>query len=449
MLRARDTRGGEEAMALNEDEVRGIIEIDQELLKIQDVDLLLERILLEARRLLSAEAGTIYVKDGDHLHFRYTQNDLQERNLPPGTKLPYSSFTVPINEKSISGYVAMTGEILNLADVYNLPAGLPFSYNSAYDEASGYRTASMLTVPLKTTVGGVLGVLQLINAKDALGATIPFDEADEPIVSHFAANATTHLQNAQFLRRMILRMNAVAQLKDSHETGAHVTRVSGYASEIYERWARKKGEDPREIERTKDTLKLAAMLHDVGKVGINDLILKKPARFSEEEREIMQGHTFCGARLFTDDTEYDRMAADIALTHHENWDGTGYPGKVDYRNAFFEIRNIEVEGVVRTGEVWHAPALESDAEGRPRRLRGEEIPFAGRIVAVADVFDALCSRRVYKESWESEEVYSEIRKMSGTKFDPEVVEAFFDILPTIEAIRKRFPDSGGNGEAKK
>ena len=436
-------------MGLSETGVRNIIEIDSELMKIQDVDLLLERILLEARRLLSAEAGTIYVRDGDHLHFRYTQNDLQERRLPPGMKLPYSSFTVPINNKTISGYVAMTAEILNIADVYTLPPGLPFSYNPAYDEASGYRSTSMLTVPLKTNLGGLLGVIQLINAKNAAGETVAFAVEDEPIVAHFAANATTHLQNAYFIRHMILRMNAVAQLKDSHETGAHVTRVSGYASEIYERWARKRGQDIREIERTKDTLKLAAMLHDVGKVGINDLILKKPARFSDEEREIMQGHTFCGARLFTDDSDYDRMAADIALTHHENWDGTGYPGKVDYKNAYFEIKNIEVEGVVRTGEVWHAPPLEQDGEGKPRRLKGEEIPLAGRIVAVADVFDALCSRRVYKESWDSKEVYEEIRKMSGTKFDPEVVDAFFDILPTIEAIQKRFPDAAGHDEGKK
>ncbi len=436
-------------MAMNESGVRNIIEIDSELLKIQDVDLLLERILLEARRLLAAEAGTIYVRDGDHLHFRYTQNELQERKLPPGTKLPYASFTIPIDEKSISGYVAKTGEILNLANVYNLPTGLPFSYNRSYDDVTGYRTESMLTVPLTTPVGGLLGVIQLINAKNEAGETVPFAEEDEPIVAHFAANATTHLQNAYFIRRMILRMNAVAQLKDSHETGAHVTRVSSYASEIYERYARKKGIELREIERTKDTLKLAAMLHDVGKVGINDLILKKPARFSDEEREIMQGHTFCGARLFTDDSEYDKMAADIALTHHENWDGTGYPGKVDYRNAYFEIRNIEVEGVIRTGEIWHAPALEAEADGKPRRLAGEEIPLTGRIVAVADVFDALCSRRVYKEKWDSSDVYSEIRKMSGSKFDPEIVEAFFDILPTIEAIQKRFPDQTGHDEGKK
>ncbi|MEI6873975.1 MAG: HD domain-containing phosphohydrolase [Spirochaetota bacterium] len=428
-------------MTLDETDVRGILKIDSELNKIQDVDLLLERILLEARKMLSAEAGTIYVSDGEHLHFRYAQNALQERNLPPGQKLPYSSFSVPINGNTISGYVAMTGEILNIPDAYKIPPDAPYSYSTSYDKSSGYKTTSMLTVPLKTNVGGLLGVIQVLNAKDKEGNTVPFDKEDEPIISHFAANATSHLLTANFIRRMILRMNNVAQLKDSHETGAHVNRVASYASEIYDRWAQKRGIDESERERTKDTLKLAAMLHDVGKVGINDLILKKPARFSDEEREIMQGHTFCGARLFTDDSEYDSMAADIALTHHENWDGTGYPGKVDFRNAYFDVRQIEVEGVVRTGEVWHAPALESEPDGRARRLKGEEIPLAGRIVAVADVFDALCSRRVYKESWDTADVYAVLRKDSGIKFDPEVIDAFFDIITTIEAIRARFPDT--------
>ncbi len=427
-------------MAFDDDDIRGILQIDSELNQIQDVDILLERILLEARKMLGAEAGTIYKRDGDHLHFSYTQNALKERGLPPGQKLPYSSFTVHIDDKSISGYVAMTGKLLNIPDVYNLPAGMPYSYNTSYDQKSGYKTTSMLTVPLKTNIGGLLGVIQLINAKDQSGEIVAFREEDEPIITHFAANATNQLQMAMFIRGTILMANRVAQLKDSHETGAHVNRVASFAAEIYDRWARKKGISDSERDRTKDTLKLAAMLHDVGKVGINDLILKKPSRFTDEERAIMEGHTFCGARLFTDETDYDRMAAAIALTHHENWDGTGYPGMVDFRNSFYEVRQIQVEGVERTGEVWHAPALESGPDGRARRLKGEEIPLAGRIVAVADVFDALCSRRVYKASWDQAAVYDELKKLAGVKFDPDIIDAFFDIITTIEGIQKQFPD---------
>jgi HD-GYP domain-containing protein (c-di-GMP phosphodiesterase class II) len=167
------------------------------------------------------------------------------------------------------------------------------------------------------------------------------------------------------------------------------------------------------------------MLHDVGKVAISDLILKKPARFTPEEYKIMQAHTCFGAQLFADpQSELDIISAEVALRHHENWDGTGYPGMVD---------------------IWaedpYAAPLECAPEGGPRKLKGEEIPLGGRIVAVADVYDALISKRVYKEPWDSGKVLDEIRAMSGSKFDPEIVTAFFEVLSRIEEIRSRYPDS--------
>ena len=135
----------------------------------------------------------------------------------------------------------------------------------------------------------------------------------------------------------------------------------------------------------------------------------------------MQAHTYFGACLFDDpQSDLDRISAEVALTHHENWDGTGYPGKVN---------------------PWTGLPRETDADGKARRLKGEEIPLAGRIVAIADVFDALVSKRVYKEPWPPEQVYEEIQRLSGTKFDPEVVEAFFQVKPLIEQIRQRHPDA--------
>ncbi len=169
---------------------------------------------------------------------------------------------------------------------------------------------------------------------------------------------------------------------------------------------------------------MAAMLHDVGKVAISDLILKKPTRFTPEEYQIMQAHTCYGAKLFIDQqSELDEVSAQVALTHHENWDGTGYPGRVD----------ITAEDPI------HTP-LERGPDGSARKLKGEEIPLGGRIVAVADVYDALVSKRVYKEAWNPEDVYAEIRAQAGKKFDPEVVKAFFEVLPRIEEIRTRYPD---------
>ncbi|OHD27362.1 MAG: phosphohydrolase [Spirochaetes bacterium GWB1_59_5] len=402
------------------DEAQHIMRIDSELNKIRDYDILLERVLLEARHMVNADAGSIYVKEGNVISIKFAHNDTKQKSLPPGEKQAYPHFSIPVDDKTISGYVAMTGELLNLANVYNLPAKLPFSYNTAYDAKVDYKTTSMLTVPLKTHNNIVLGVIQIINAMGPDGRIEPFTKQDEAIVTHFAANATVALQRAYMTRSMIMRMIRMAELRDPKETGPHVNRVAGYAVELYERWAYRHGLDNAAIEKNKDLLKLAAMLHDVGKVAISDVILKKPAKFTPEEFIIMQTHTCSGARLFDDpQSDFDTIAAEVALTHHENWDGTGYPGWID-----------PVSGIV----------LRKDADGNPVKRRGDEIPLWGRIVAIADVYDALMSRRVYKEAWDETAVLEEIRSLSGAKFDPELIEVFFEVLPRIREIRTRHPD---------
>jgi HD-GYP domain-containing protein (c-di-GMP phosphodiesterase class II) len=162
------------------------------------------------------------------------------------------------------------------------------------------------------------------------------------------------------------------------------------------------------------------MLHDVGKVAISDILLKKPGRFNDEERAEIQTHTIHGARLFkSKQSEFDEIAGEVALTHHENWDGTGYPGHID----------------LDTGN-----ALEKDVSGKPLPKKGEEIPIFGRVVSIADVYDALSEKRVYKEAWTQEEVLAEIKKESGKKFDPEIVDIFFDVYTQIKSISKKYPD---------
>ncbi len=400
-----------------------IIQIDSELNQIQDLDLLLERILLEARKVVHADAGSIYVKEAERLIIKYAQNDTKQKELPPGQKLIYSVFTVPISEKTISGYCALTGTLVNVPDVYAIPEGASYSFNTSFDRISGYKTSSNLTVPLKTSDGRLLGVIQVINARDSGGRSIPFGKEDELLISHFAANATVALQRAYMTRAMILRMIKMSELRDPKETGAHVNRVAGYAVEIYDRWAFRRHLPEAEREKTRDTFKIAAMLHDVGKVAISDLILKKPSRFTDDEYEIMQAHTYFGARLFDDpQSPLDLIAADVALTHHENWDGTGYPGWIN----------------IMTGD-----ALKTGANGKPLGKKAEEIPLGGRIVAVADVFDALSSKRVYKKAWSEQDVYDEIRNSAGKKFDPEIVEIFFEILPNIKQIHALYPEAEG------
>jgi HD-GYP domain-containing protein (c-di-GMP phosphodiesterase class II) len=164
------------------------------------------------------------------------------------------------------------------------------------------------------------------------------------------------------------------------------------------------------------------MLHDVGKIAIPDAILKKPARLTPAERREMKAHTWLGARLFEDRfSDFDEASHVIALTHHERWDGTGYPGHVD----------------PRTGKP--LPGHEGE-EGEARGKRGEEIHPFGRAVAVSDVYDALMSARSYKEAWKEEQVLETIRSDSGTHFDPDMVDAFFSSLDIIRSLAGRYPD---------
>jgi response regulator RpfG family c-di-GMP phosphodiesterase len=228
------------------------------------------------------------------------------------------------------------------------------------------------------------------------------------------------LQRAFNTRTMILRIIKMAELRDPKETGTHVNRVAGYAVDIYDRWAFHHKIPVAEKEKYRDILKVGAMLHDVGKVAISDTILKKPARFTPEEFQIMQAHTLYGASLFADtDSPVDTLSMEIALTHHENWDGTGYPGWVNPSTYIAE---------------------KTDDNGKALGRKGTEIPLGGRIVAIADVYDALCSKRVYKEPWNEVDVLNEMRKLSGIKFDPELVDIFFEILPSIKHTQEQYPE---------
>ncbi len=400
-----------------------IISLSNEVLGVKDLDILLEKILLLARRFANADAGSIYLREGNRLKFRYTQNDTFQSKLEKGKKLIYSTFNIPIDNRSIAGYVAMTGNILNIPDVYEIPPTMAYSFDKKYDDISGYRTKSMLTIPLKDNRLNVVGVLQLINAKNENGEIVPFLKEDEPFIINFANNAAIAIERAEMTRTIILRMIKMAELRDPKETGGHVNRVASYAVEIYDTWATKKGISAEIIEKNKDILRIAAMLHDVGKVAISDMILKKPARLTPEEYEIMKGHTYIGARLFSDShSDFDDAALQVALNHHEWWNGNGYPGYVD----------------IFTGKP--IPGYEIP-DGRARGKKGEEIHPFGRVVAIADVYDALSSKRVYKDAWNEEDVINEIKNESGRQFDPEMVEAFLFNLDLLRSIAERYPDS--------
>lgn len=190
----------------------------------------------------------------------------------------------------------------------------------------------------------------------------------------------------------IYRLSMASEYKDV-DTGTHIKRMSRYSAAV----ARRMGLD----EETIETILYAAPMHDLGKIGIPDRILLKPGMLDPAEWEMMKQHSVIGAKILKgSDAEFIRLAEIIAQSHHEKWDGSGYP------------------------------------DG----LKGIEIPIAGRITAIADVFDALTSKRPYKEALSVETSLAIIREGRGRHFDPDVVDAFFAILDEILTIKKEYDD---------
>lgn len=194
-------------------------------------------------------------------------------------------------------------------------------------------------------------------------------------------------------RETIFRLARVAEFRDP-ETGAHIQRMAHFSWLIGVR-----------IGLPMDQLKLlleAAPMHDVGKVGIPDHILLKPGRLDEDEFHIMKQHATIGHQILSgSNSSLLQMAAEIALSHHEKFDGSGYPAG----------------------------------------LTGTSIPLSGRIVAVADVFDALTSSRPYKQAWEMDRAIAFLKENRNAHFDPDCVDAFLSRLPEVEGIRRRFQDA--------
>ena len=193
-------------------------------------------------------------------------------------------------------------------------------------------------------------------------------------------------------KELIFRMSRAAEFRDP-ETGAHIQRMAYYSQAIA------KGLD---LDESVQKLILeAAPMHDVGKIGIPDYILLKPGKLTLEEFEVMKGHARLGHELLNNSgSEILRAGAQIAISHHEKYDGSGYP----------------------------------------RGLKGNDIPLFGRIVAVADVFDALTSERPYKKAWSLEDAVHFLEEGRGKHFDPLCVEAFLATWDIVLDIRQRFQD---------
>jgi hypothetical protein len=265
------------------------------------------------------------------------------------------------------------------------------------------RRLVLLMATLNVLALGVVGLDHLVDSRSGLTALMLWMAGLVATTLVGGSISADRVARAAALRasqeEIVHRLARVVEFRDS-DTGGHVERMSRYSLLI----ARELGWSP---ERCRE-LWLAAALHDVGKVAVPDAILLKPGPLSAEERRIMQRHCQAGFDMLTgSDSSLLDLAADIALTHHERYDGAGYP----------------------TG------------------LGGSAIPLAGRIVAVADVFDALTSARVYKDAGEMPEAVEIIRAGNGTQFDPEVVDAFLRQLDALGALHARSAEEAVSDDA--
>jgi HD-GYP domain-containing protein (c-di-GMP phosphodiesterase class II) len=253
---------------------------------------LLELIVKEARSFTEADGGSLYIKEGDKLNFLVAQTESLERRTDG--KLSFKSFYVTLTKESISGYVAITGETLNIPDVYHIPPTVEYRFNKDFDIKMGYRSKSMLTVPMRDHHDEIIGVLQLVNSMDRSGKVIPFKKEYESLILSLASQAAVAIRNAKLIEeirnlfRSLVRYSAKAIDSRSPHTAGHSGRVAKYAVRIAEAINEEKDGplakfkfSPEQIEE----LRMCGWLHDIGKIGVKEAVLEKTTKLNEAEME--------------------------------------------------------------------------------------------------------------------------------------------------------------------
>ena len=269
------------------------------------------------------------------------------------------------------------------------------------DETKGFEMGAVdyITKPFSPAV-----VMARVSTQLSLERARRLLAAQNQILEEKVAERTRELE----LTRDVT-MHSLASLAETrdNETGNHIRRTQHYVRLLAERLRDHPKYGGYLDDATIDLLFKSAPLHDVGKVGVPDSILLKPGKLTDEEFEVMKGHTTLGRdaidsseRALGEGASFLRLIREIAYTHHEKWDGSGYP----------------------------------------RGLRGEEIPISGRLMAVADVYDALISKRVYKAAFSHEKAVEIIREGRGSHFDPDMVDGFLLIADSFDAVAQRFVD---------
>ncbi|TMG64003.1 MAG: HD domain-containing protein [Chloroflexi bacterium] len=366
-----------------------ILDVTRRLMSITDLDALLRDMATVTTQLLDADRATIFIVDRDRAEIW--------SKIALGTGAGEIRQAIGVG---IAGTVAATGERINIADAYEDPR-----FNPEPDHRTGYRTKTLLTFPMTGQNGRVIGVFQVVN-KNGGGA---FSTDDEETLSSLGASAAVAVENAQLVaeqRRLwttLIETLAVTIDARDQQTAGHSQRVTRYAEVI----GRGLGLEGIELEK----IRAAALLHDYGKIAVRDQFLMKRGKLDQAEFEYMKAHAektgeFLAHLVFPQDM---RDVPVIAAQHHERMDGKGYP----------------------------------------RGLPAERILLGARIVAAADVFDALTAPRYYKPAYTLERTLEIMDGMAGDHLDPAVVSAVrrnvHDLEWTLDSMKHTWPKPGDEG----
>ncbi len=354
-----------ELIQLQMAELATLLEVGKAISSTLDLNELLRKIMRMATQVMRCETSTVYLVDKatNELYFHIVQGDakvgakLQEIRLPMGTGL--------------AGWCAKENKPVIVPDTSKDPR-----FFKGADKKSGFVTRSMICVPMRLK-DEVVGVLQVLNRT----GDIPFNDHDIEILEAVANQAVSAIDNARLYENIqkvyLATIEVLATAIDAKDpyTQGHSRRVTQYSVAV----AEEMNLDRKEI----DAVRYAGLLHDVGKIGIKDSIIRKPGRLTDEEYAIIKKHPEIGARILK---PVDFLADKIpgVLHHHEYFDGRGYPA----------------------------------------HLVGEDIPLIGRIICVADAFDAMTTNRPYRKGLSVNVAVGELKKFTGKQFDPKCVEAF-------------------------
>ncbi len=344
----------------------------------RNVDKLLISLADMGRDLVSADRCTVWLID--------------KKNNTLWTKVAHGvdRIVIPLTA-GIAGYVARTGEGIFINDAYSDPR-----FDQQVDKETGYHTRNILALPIEDSNGEIMGVYQAINK---MTGNRKFTLKDEEHLLLAASYTSKQLEAfalqeeiKQTQREIIMTLAETGEMR-SKETGNHVKRVARYSEII----GRKYGLSDHDL----DILRDASPMHDIGKIAIPDSILLKNGILTDKEREEMKKHTTLGYEMLKhSERELIKAAAVVAYQHHEKWDGTGYP-----------------EGI-----------------------QGDSIHIFGRITAIADVYDALVCRRVYKDPWPMSKILDLFEQEKGKHFDPDLIDVFFEVKDDLYKVSVALSD---------